>query len=171
MLRARKMHPIEMKLALPDICLASGRPVGYFLKRLSEPHLFGLILLEEVAHPEVVEGEAEDVADEASLRGFLLYRIDRLAGTVRLGESRVFPAAARGGMRAMVDFLMSDMRSLGITMPLSAVLPEDDPGLDGLRTLGFRAGGIRRGIFGARDGYVMLMKNSPGQGAPEVAGS
>ena len=167
MLRTRTMHPCEMKLALPDLCRASGRPIGYFLKRISEPHLHGCVLLEEVA-PAGGEGEgAGDGITEASLRGFLLFTIDRRAGTVRLGESKVFPAAAPGGMGAMVEHLRSDLGSMGITLPLTALLPEDDPGLDGLRALGFRAGGIRRGIFGARDGYVMLMKNTPGQGVLE----
>lgn len=115
MLKVRIMHPCEMRVVLLDICRASGRPTAYLLRRISEPHLHGCVLLEEVP-----AGEAMDRGKVAlSLRrpacgDSCAFTVDPSEGNVRLGESRIFPAASSGGMQTLVGQLRTELDSLGI---------------------------------------------------------
>ena len=173
MLKARIMDPSEMRTALGGICRASGRSPEYFMRRLAEPHRHGCVLLEEI------RGGDSDAGDDASgcslfeepvLRGFLMFSIDRKAGLVRIGESRVFPQAGPEGLAILVGHLGRALEELGLAMPISTVLAEDDPGMDSLRGLGFRAKALKRGQFGAsRDGFELVLNRRQGGSVPDDA--
>ncbi len=115
MLKVRIMHPCEMRMVLLDICRASGRPTAFLLRRLSEPHLHGCVLLEEVAAGESMAREKVAWSLRRPACGdSCAFTVDRSAGNVRLGESRIFPAASSGGMQTLVGQLQTELDSLGI---------------------------------------------------------
>lgn len=166
MLRVRIMDPSEMRTSLGDICRASGRRPEYFMRRLAEPHRHGCVLLEEIHGGESDpggEGSGCSLFEEPVLRGFLMFSIDRKAGRVRLAEFRVFPQAGTGGLALLVGHLGRALEDVGLYLPISTVVAEDDPAMVPLRGLGFRATALRRGLFGDRlDGFELVLAKRTG---------